>query len=66
MNSVPPIVTQEISERDLDDVSGGLAGAAGAGVLGSIDVCGLADVTLSVGGGGFIDTPSVAPSAPFV
>jgi hypothetical protein len=59
-------VTQEISERDLDCVSGGLAGAAGAGVLGGIDVRGLADVTLSVGSDGFIYTSSAAPSVPSV
>jgi hypothetical protein len=56
------MVTQEISESDLDNVSGGLAGGVGAGVLGGIGVCGLADVTLSVGGGGFIDAPAAAAS----
>jgi hypothetical protein len=37
MNSTPQVQTQEISDSDLDNVSGGLVGQAAGAVLGTVD-----------------------------
>jgi hypothetical protein len=37
MNSTPQVATQEISDADLDNVSGGLLGGLVGGVVGTVD-----------------------------
>lgn len=55
MSSTPQVVTQEISDTDLDNVSGGVF----AGVAGSVSVDSVVPVSVSVEGGAGISLPNV-------
>ncbi|MEU2680715.1 hypothetical protein ABZ638_27910 [Streptomyces sp. NPDC007107] len=68
MSSVPQMVTQEISDADLDNVSGGLSGAASldaplvGGIAGGVnaDLAGLAPLAGSLSGALGADVLGVA------
>lgn len=47
MSSIPQVATEEISDTELDNVSGGVSG----GVAGAVTVDSVVPVSVSVGGG---------------
>ncbi|MGW1893406.1 type A2 lantipeptide [Streptomyces sp. NPDC002004] len=56
MSSTPWIATQEVSDSDLDSVSGGLGGGLGGSISGDVDGLVPAGFALSTQGGGGVDT----------
>ena len=63
MSSTPQVATQEISDTDLDNVSGGLLSGA---ISGSVSVTGPVAATVGFGGSVDADLPDVGGLVPTV